>query len=301
MRVAAALVLAGLLIPLSAPAQKREMLEMNRDIALLQEELRAQKKSNDDRFNAIDAALKQILDQVNTANRQVISMDKGLQGRLDKGVVSQVTAVGAKVDTLGEDFRYVRENVGEISQKLSRLQQQVVDLNNAVRTMQAPPAPPPADANGPAGATSPGAAAVTSAPPSGVSAEGLYKDALRDKSAGNYDLALDEFRKYLGWFGQTDFAPNAQYYIGEIYYNQKGFDDALKAFDAVLAMAKNNKTADARFMKGRTLVRLGDKAEGAREFRQVVQDYPSSDVARRAQAELRDLGSTAAPATRKRR
>jgi hypothetical protein len=53
---------------------------------------------------------------------------------------------------------------------------------------------------------------------------------------------------------------------------------------------------DAHFMKGRTLVRLGEKSEGAREFRAVVQASPGSDVARRAQAELRDLGA-AAPAT----
>jgi TolA-binding protein len=263
---------------------------MNRDVALLQEEVRNMKKADEDRFNAIDAALKQILDQINSGNRQVAGLGTGLKDQMNKGVVNQVSAVGTKVDALGEDFKYVKENVSEVIERLGKIEQKVMDLNTAIRTMQAPPAPP----------TAPGAA--VSGPPPGTSADGLYKDALRDKLSAKYDLALDEFRNYVAWFGDSEYAPNAQYYIGEIYYNQKNFDEALKAFDAVIALPKNNKSMDAHFMKGRTLVRLGEKSEGAREFHAVVQAAPGTDVARRAQAELRDLGATTpAPAPKKRR
>jgi tol-pal system protein YbgF len=289
MRVGISLALVCLLLPAVAPAQKRELTEMNRDVALLQEEVRSMKKADEDRFNAIDAALKQILDQINSANRQVAGLGTGL----NKGVTNQIGVVGAKVDTLGEDFKYVKENVSEVIERLGKIEQKVVDLNTAIRTMQAPPAPP---------AETGAQGAATSGPPPGTSADSLYKDALRDKLGAKYDLALDEFRNYVSWFGDSEYAPNAQYYIGEIYYNQKKFDDALKAFDAVIAMPKNNKSPDAHFMKGRALVRLGEKSEGAREFRAVIQSSPGSDVAKRAQAELRDLGvSTSAPATKKRR
>jgi TolA-binding protein len=288
MRVGISLALVCLLLPAVAPAQKREITEMNRDVALLQEEVRNMKKADDDRFNAIDAALKQILDQINSGNRQVAGLGTGLKDQMNKGVVNQVSAVGTKVDALSEDFKYVKENVSEVIERLGKIEQKVMDLNTAIRTMQAPPAPPSGSASpSPAGA---------SGPPPGTSADGLYKDALRDKLSAKYDLALDEFRNYVSWFGDSEYAPNAQYYIGEIYYNQKNFDEALKAFDAVVALPKNNKSMDAHFMKGRTLVRLGEKSEGAREFRAVVQASPGSDVARRAQAELRDLGA-AAPAT----
>jgi TolA-binding protein len=125
---------------------------------------------------------------------------------------------------------------------------------------------------------------------------------MRDKLGAKNDLALDEFRNYVSWFGGSELAPNAQYYIGEIYYQEKNFEEAIKAFDAVIALPKNNKSMDARFMKGRALVRLGEKSEGAREFRAVVQASPGSDVAKRAQAELRDLGAAAAaPPAKKRR
>lgn len=286
--------MACLLLPAVAPAQKREITEMNRDVALLQEEVRSMKKADEDRFNAIDAALKQILDQINSGNRQVAGLGSGLKDQMNKGVVNQVGAVGTKVDALSEDFKYVKENVTEVIDRLGKIEQRVVDLNTAIRTMQAPP-PPPSE-----GAQSPGSPSA-SAPPPGTSAEGLYKDALRDKSSAKYDLALDEFKNYLRWFGETEFAPNAQYYVGEIYYNQKNFDEALKAFDAVIALPKNNKTMDARFMKGRAMARLGEKSEAAREFRAVIQASPGSDIARRAQAELRDLGVASSPATSKKR
>jgi TolA-binding protein len=198
------------------------------------------------------------------------------------------------VDALSEDFKYVKENVSEVIERLGKIEQKVMDLNTAIRTMQAPP-PAPSDSASPSASNS-------SAPPPGTSADGLYKDALRDKLGAKYDLALDEFRNYVSWFRDSEYAPNAQFYIGDIYYQQKNFEAAIKAFDAVIALPKNNKTMDARFMKGRSLVRLGEKSEGAREFHAVIQASPGSDVAKRAQAELRDLGAVAsAPPAKKRR
>src|SRR5450631_3229836 len=99
MRVGIGLALACVLLPTVAPAQKREMTEMNRDVALLQEEVRNLKKADEDRFNAIDAALKQILDEINSGNRQVAGLGTGLKDQMNKGVVNQVSAVGTK-DTL---------------------------------------------------------------------------------------------------------------------------------------------------------------------------------------------------------
>jgi TolA-binding protein len=159
--------------------------------------------------------------------------------------------------------------------------------------MQAPPAPPAGDGVMPASAAG---------PPQGVTAEGLFQDALRDKSGANSDLALRQFNDYLTWYGSTDLAPGAQYYIGEIYYNKKDFDSALKAFDMVLEKyPKNDKTNDARFMKGRTLVQLGQRNDGAVEFRALVKTSPNSELGRRAQSELRSLGLAPGTSTTKSR
>jgi TolA-binding protein len=286
MRLPIAVLLAAL-VPGACWGQKKEVIELGRDLALLQEEVRAMKQSQDQRLTGIEASLKTILDQINGTSRQVTVLDSGLRERIERSVTGQMTTLGGKVDSLGQEFTFVRESVGEVNSRLNKLQQQVVDLSNAIKTMQAPPAPPP-------GAETPGT------PPPGVSATSLYQDARRDKSSGNSDLALKGFNDYLAWFGSTDAAPEAQYFIGEILYEQKKFEEALKAFDKVLeAYPRNPKTLDAHFMKGRSLVRLNKRNEGADEYREIIRLSPKSDIAARARVELKDLGLSATPPARR--
>ena len=127
-----------------------------------------------------------------------------------------------------------------------------MDLTNTIKVIQAPPAAPPAG-----GSTAGPGSASMGAPP--VNADTLYSSGMRDKNGGSDDLALQGFNDYLRYFGNTEMAPNAQYYIGEIYYNRKDYDNAVKAFDTVLERySENNKTLDAMYMKGRTLVLMGE-------------------------------------------
>ena len=277
----------------AAGADKRELQQLQRDIAILQDEMRTSIKEQNERLVAIESMLKTTLDQINATNRAVTVLDNGLRARMEQSIMTPMAGVGSKVESLHEDFRYVRETVAELNSKLTKLTTQVSDLDNVIRTMQAPP-PPPAEGV-------PGMNPSTPAAPQGVTAQSLYQDAMRDKSAGNNDLAMRQFNDYISWFGTTDLAPNAQYYIGEILYNQKKFDEALQAFDIVLErFPKNAKTDDARFMKGRTLVRLGKRTEGAEEFRELYAQSPNSELGRRSRDELRSLGlSTRAPSSTK--
>jgi TolA-binding protein len=178
----------------------------------------------------------------------------------------------------------------DLTSRLGKMQQGLVDLNNTIKVIQAPPSLPPAG-----GAGSPGAA-EGNAP----SAASLYANAMRDKMSGSDDIALQEFNDYVKYYGNTDTAPNAQYYIGEIFYNRKDYDNALKAFDMVLERyPENNKTLDATYMKGRTLVQMGERTKGADEFRAVCKKAPQSELATKAAAQLKAMGLTVnAPAKR---
>lgn len=269
--------------------RNRELAQLQRDIAILQDDVRQQMKEQSDRIVGLESLLKTMLDQINATNRAVTVLDNSLRGRIDEGMSRPMATMGSKVDAMAEDYRYVRETVAEINSRLNRLSTQVSDLDNALRMMQAPP-PPPGGV--------PGVAPSSDAPPAGVTAKSLYDDALRDRNTGNYDLALRQFNDYLTWFPATDLAPNAQYYVGEIFYAQKQFEPALQAFDAVLErFPKNAKTNDARFMKGQTLVQMGRRNDGAEEFRALIAEAPNSDVASRARSELRRLGLSATPRT----
>jgi TolA-binding protein len=205
------------------------------------------------------------------------------------------------MDTMGEDFRNLRETVNDVSARLGKLDAKVTDLQNTMSVMSKPPvAPPPTpDAAGTTGApTSPTTGGTPTpantgpaTPPPGLKAATLYSNGYRDYLGGNYDVALAEFNDYIKYFNDTEFAPNSQFYIGNIYYKQQDYTNALAAFDAVLEhYSENPKTAGSHYWKGKTLLAMGKRDAAAKEFREILSKYPNSDVAPQAKTELRNLG-----------
>jgi tol-pal system protein YbgF len=187
------------------------------------------------------------------------------------------------------------DNLEEIKSRLGKLNQQLVDLQNSVQSLDAKisgAAPAPA-----AGTTTPATGAVSppgsTAMPAGPapSADTLYSNGLKDIRSGKWDLARSEFQDYLKFYGETDLASNAQFYLGEIAYSQKNYDQAIGEYDKVLTnYPKSFKLAPARLKKGMALVELGQKTSGVRELREVVKRYPGTEEDRLARAKLKDLG-----------
>ena len=174
-------------------------------------------------------------------------------------LVAPVATLGAKVDEMSGDLRSVRENVAELVRHMNDMDAKVKDLSDAVRSIQTPIAPPPPAAGGAAGT----AQQATDGPPAGWSAELAYQNAYRDFQGKKDDLALEEFAQYVKYAPQSENAPNAQYYIGMIYFRGQQWADAAKAFDAVLEKyPKNPKTPDAEYMKACAL--MNDKPENRR-------------------------------------
>jgi len=284
--------------PLAFGASK-EIVELQRDVALLQDQVRALQQSLDQRVGSLQALVQQTLDASNRTSTAVAVMQDRFNDALkqqQQSVAGPVANVGNKLDQMSEDFRAVRESVLDMNSRLNKLDAKIADLQNTINVLRNPPsAPPPA-----AGAVE---GPVASGPPPGMNAETTYTNAYRDYTGGNYDLAMQEFTDYLKYFPNLQLSPNAQYYIGDIYSRRKDYENAIQAFDAVLEhYSENNKTAAAHYKKGEALLALGRRDAAAREFRDVVSHYPDSDVVPLAKKQLRDLGLSSAPAkTTKRR
>ena len=296
-------------MPLSFGASK-EIIELQRDVAQLQDQVRNLQKTLDQ----LTVLAQQALDANNRNNAALAVMQSNL-GDTTKNVRESVSAplaaVGTKMDTMSEDFRNLRETVADVSGRLGKLDAKVTDLQNAVTVISKPPAapPPPEGAatspgtTGAATASEPAASSsnVSSGPPPGLKATDLYSNAYRDYLGGKYELALQEFSDYIKYFNETEFAPNSQFYIGNIYYKKQDYPNALAAFDAVLEHYSDNpKTAGAHYWKGKTLLAMGKRDAAAKEFREIVSKYPTSDVVQQAKAELRNLGLSTGGAAKSR-
>ncbi|MEQ1884237.1 MAG: tetratricopeptide repeat protein [Bryobacteraceae bacterium] len=290
--VVVAMIGAGL--PASIVAQKREdILSIQRDVAQVQDQLKQMQASQDQKMEAIQNALKQALEESGKLSAALATLQKDMNDRLadqQAKVVAPVATLGTKVDELATDTRAVRENVADLSTRLGKLDNKLEDISSAVRTLNTSTsvAPPP-----PAGAP-PGTASAP-APPPGVSADSLWQNALRDRSSGKDELAMNEFNDFVKYFPMSENAPIAQYYIGDLYDRAKQYEDAVQAFDAVLERyPENSRTPDALYMKGVDLMKAGRRTDAATEFKDFLERYPTHALAPKAQAHLRELGVGAA-------
>jgi tol-pal system protein YbgF len=211
---------------------------------------------------------------------------------LQKSVQDVQANSGTRLDTMSTQVQGLSDNLEEIKSRLGKLNQQLVDLQNSVQSIDARLATG-APSAAPAGATAPKPAGSASAAPpaSHPSADTLYTNGLGDINSGKLDLARSEFQDYLTYYGDTDLASNAQFYLGEIAYSQHQYQQALTEYDKVLTnYPKSFKLASARYKKGMALLELSQKNAGVKELREVVKRYPGTEEERRARAKLKELG-----------
>ena len=292
-----------LAVPALAPGASKEIMELQRDVALLQQQIKDLQRSQDEKFATLLERVQQSVEAANKANTSVAvitsTIEKNLRDQTDK-VATPVVGLSTRVNEMGGDLRTLSQAVSDLTALLNRMQAQLTDVSNAIKVIQQPPVAPPAQ---------PGQAAAASSsdvPP--MSAETMYNAARQDYVGGKYDLASQEFADYLKYYGTTSFAPNAQFYIAMIHFVQAKYETAVMEFDMVLEKyPDNNKTADALLYKGRSLVKMpGHKTEGADEFMEVIRRFPKSDQSVQACTERKALGlncgapasSTKAPAKR---
>jgi tol-pal system protein YbgF len=289
--------LAGSLVgPRPAEAVARELIELQRDVTSL---LQGQKDLST-QVTQDNTVMKTLIGQSSDNVNKLAST----MGSLQKSVQDVQANSGARLDTMSTQVQGLSDNLEEIKSRLGKLNQQLVDLQNTVQSLDAKisGAAAPAPATGLAtptsstGATKPVSSSSSAVPPGAPSADTLYSNGLRDITTGKYDLARSEFEDYLKFYSDTDLASNAQFYLGEIFYKQKQYVDAVAAYDKVLTnYPKSFKLGPARLRKGMALIELGQKTAGVRELRDVIKRFPGSDEDRLARAKLKELGVSLTP------
>lgn len=288
------LFLLAALAALPGLAQKDKILEIQRDVALLQNEVRSMKSSMDEKFAALNVLVQQSLETANKSNTALAILDKTMSDKLreqQSALNAPVAGVNTKVDQMTTEFALMKESVAELSELVKKLQGSLSDMNNAIRTMSAPPPPP--------------APVAQSGPPAGVTSESLYTAALAARNGGQLDFAARQFEDYLKFFPNELYAPNACFNLGMVYMSLNRFDDAVKQFDTVLEKYPDfPKASDAQLEKGRALGKSGQRTAAVNEFRNLIKKGPNSPQATLAKDELKALGmpySAPATSTRKKR
>ncbi len=300
-----------ILSPQPASAVSREIVELQQQVSQVLQQQQDLRSAVDTNNATLKTLVQQSLDGVNQLNGQMGSLQKVVQEVQDN--------TGSSISSVTQTTQGLQDNLQEVQARVGKLSQQMTDMQNLLQSIDAK-----VSSNAPAGGAAPGAAPTpynqggapmtpgSGAPPMGatgpapnssmpssmppISADTLYQNALRDFTGGKYDLSRQEFSDYIKNFPTNDLASNAQFYLGEIFYAQSDFNNAITSYDNVLTnYPRSFKLASSLYQKAMAELELGLKASAVRDLREVERKFPGSDEARRAQAKLREIGATAAP------
>ena len=98
--------------------------------------------------------------------------------------------------------------------------------------------------------------------------------------SGRAAESIGRFQSFLQEYPQGRFAANAEYWIGEGYYAQGKYKDALAQFEKVNSQwPRHHKNADALLKTGMTLSRMGDKDGAAQAYKKLLAQFPNSEAA----------------------
>jgi tol-pal system protein YbgF len=116
------------------------------------------------------------------------------------------------------------------------------------------------------------------------SAESLYEQG-RDLILNKDDTSkgrtlLEEFVKTRP---QSELVPNAYYWIGEAYYSEKSFENAIVQFQDVIEKYPSHSKASASLYKqALAFESMGEGKKAAALLKKLIEVYPASDEAKKA-------------------
>jgi|SRR5579883_304489 TolA-binding protein len=282
------LLFSGMIMATALFGQKREdFIALQRDLATLQEQVRQLQKTQDDRMAAMQAMLQQAVDSSTKLAGSLTVLQRDVDAKLSdqqSRLVAPIATTNTKIDQMSDDFRTVATNVADLARRMKDLDTKLADIKSACSVIQAAP-PVPVPAVGQQASTNP------NAPPNGMSAETLWRSARGDQSGGKLELAMEEYSNYVKYFPDTENAPEAQYQIGYMYFQNSNYDDAVQAFDAVLERwPENPKTQEALYYKGVSLQKGKHYTDAAKAYNEYLTKYPRGEHVASAKANLRSLG-----------
>ncbi len=225
---------------------------------------------------------------------------------------NQITQLQQEVQTLRGELEVVKRQLDDIKQRQRTLYQDVDRrLLNLEQNTKGPGASGDAQPGGqqPQGATAPNQSAGGGTQPN-AGANGAkpgdqpqqqnggnnnaaaqeYHAAFNLLKQGNYKQASQAFETFLDQHGDSSYADNAVYWLGESHYVVREFDQAKQFFQRVLKDYPNSgKRPDALLKLGYIQYEQQDWAGARKLLTEVTDKYPQSTAATLAQNRLRRM------------
>jgi len=207
--------------------------------------------------------------EVEGYQKDMASIRKGgadLQATLDSARVDMQLLTG-KVDDLrvqaqkpADDIALLKEDTGK---RLALLEERLAKLEQGIAEQQKK------------------AAELRETP------EAVYMQGLDAMKGGDVAKSRELFTKFLDHNPKHKLAANAHYWLGETYYSEKNFEQAILEFQEVIKnFPEKDKVPAAMLKQGMAFTEMGDAKSSTYIYKKLTEEYPKSDEAKIAKEKL---------------
>ena len=210
--------------------------------------------------------------QLEALGVQVAELQSGLNTlRVDfQSINGRLDDLGRSNEQAAADMTLVRE---DLTMQVSVLAERLTTLEaKALKTLSGPLVAPPA-----------AKVAIKAGP------EEVYQQALGKILKGNdFVTGRAELELFIKENPQHELVVNAQYWVGEAFYGEKKFENAILKFQEVIQKYTDHpKVAAALLKQGKAFAQLGDAGNAATTWKQLVKTFPLSPEAEKAKQLLK--------------
>lgn len=269
------IILGSAVLLLAGCAAQRDLESVRRDLEESKSRIiRMERDVADVKITAKDEVDKQLAgvrDELSSVRR----LGADLQAALDASKVDSQVLSG-KVDDLalqtrkpGDDLALLKEDMERrlvgLDGRITTIEKGLADLQKQAAEIKAKAELPPTP-------------------------EVLYQKALETYRGGNMTKAREEFAAFLEKHPKHELAANASYWLGESYYGEKRYDQAVLAFQEVIKNFPTKEKAPAALLKqGMAFKELGDAKSARFVYRKLIDEYPKAEETAKAKEKLKEL------------
>ncbi len=119
-----------------------------------------------------------------------------------------------------------------------------------------------------------------------------YQEAFKLLRAKNYGGAARSFSRFLRTYPDSSLAGNSQYWLGECYYGQRRFQEAIDEYERVFTFHPSSRKVPASLLKiGYAHLELKHPSIARSVFQQLVRTHPQSSEAIKAHGRLQEVNA----------
>ncbi|WP_338670406.1 cell division protein CpoB [Pantoea dispersa] len=209
------------------------------------------------------------------------------QAQLLQQLQQQMSDNQSDIDSLRGQIQQNSYQLNQVIERQKQLYQQIDSLsssNGAQASGGADAATGAAAGNADAGSSNTAAAAPAQTGDANTDYNAAVALILEKKQ---YDQAITALQAWVKKYPDSTYQPNANYWLGQLFYNKGKKDDAAYYFATVVKnYPKSPKAAEALFKVGVIMQEKNDTAKAKAVYQQVIKQFPNSESAKQAQKRL---------------